>query len=131
VRKFSLTAATNKDGERLILQVAQAFNSGELGKLDKLFGPSLSEFKEMMVGFKSAFPDATFVIEDMFSKGDKVVDRYTISGTHIHPFRGVLPTQKRVSISGISIVRVSKGRISERSGVIDELTLMRQLGVLS
>lgn len=66
-----MTAATNKDGERLVLQVARAFNSGELGKLDELFGPSLSESKEMMLAFKSAFPDATFVVDDMFSKGDR------------------------------------------------------------
>jgi predicted ester cyclase len=38
------------------------------------------------------------------------------------------PTGKRVSVTGIDIVRVAEGRIVEHRGLTDVVGLMRQLG---
>jgi predicted ester cyclase len=59
---------------------------------------------------REAFPDARFTIEDMVGEGDKLADRYTISGTHIRPVLGIAPTGRKIQLSGITIVRISGGR---------------------
>jgi predicted ester cyclase len=79
---------------------------------------------------RAAFPDAQFTIEDMIGEGDKLVDRYTISGTHSRPFLGIPATGRQIHLAGISIVRISAGKIAERWAVTDQLGLLQQLGAL-
>ena len=43
------------------------------------------------------------------AEGDKVVTRYTVSGTHQGEFFGVAPTGERITMSGISIDRFDEG----------------------
>jgi predicted ester cyclase len=92
------------ENERVIHRIAETFNSGNLEQLDDLLGPKLSDCKNSLKISRAAFPNAHFIIENVFSSGHKVVERYTISGTHENPFLGISPTQKHVTISGISIV---------------------------
>jgi predicted ester cyclase len=42
----------------------------------------------------SAFPDAQVTIEDQVAEGDKVVSRFTVSGTHQGEIMGAAPTGK-------------------------------------
>ena len=67
-------------------------------------------------------PHADREVHDLFGAGDKVVSRWTITGTHRGPFLGIAPTNNRVRIDGIAIdlfeagVRVDGGPSSTRSG---------------
>ncbi len=76
-----------------------------------------------------AFPDLHVTVEDVIAEADRVVTRNTVTGTHQGELMGIPPTGKSVSYNEIFIFRFVNGRIAETWGVVDSLSLMRQLGV--
>jgi steroid delta-isomerase-like uncharacterized protein len=82
---------------------------------------------------RAVFPDIHFDVEDMIAEGDKVVSRYTVTGTHQGEFMGIPATGKPVKITTIWIHRLADGRIVEGRdwGEWDRLSLLEQLGALS
>ena len=78
----------------------------------------------------SGFPHYYHEIEDQIAERDKVATRLTLHGTHTGTFWGIPPTGKRVTISGINIVRIVNGLIVEVWANSDNLGLMQQLGVI-
>lgn len=95
---------------------------------DDLHGPE--GVKRYYASLREAFPDLHFTIEDQIAEGDKVVARWTAEGTHKGEFRGIPPSGKQVSLSGITINRVADGTMMEGWTNLDELGLLRQLGAL-
>lgn len=81
-------------------------------------------------GFRAAFPDARFTVEDMIAEGDRVAARLTMRGTHLGPMNGVPATGRAVVVTGMSIERVENGRIAEGWNQNDALGLLGQLGLL-
>lgn len=86
-------------------------------------------YKTQMASFLAAFPDLRFTIEDIVAEKDKVVASWTISGTHKGEFWGVRPTNKKMSMDGITIHHIANGKIIDSYISSDALGLMRQLGV--
>jgi steroid delta-isomerase-like uncharacterized protein len=78
----------------------------------------------------AAFPDLHFTIDDMIAEGDKLAARYTITGTHKGEYMGIPPTNKKVTVSAMSIDRIAGGKFAEEWGMHDTLSLMQQLGVV-
>lgn len=71
-----------------------------------------------------------FTIEDIVAEDDKVVVRWTNAGTHVGEFLGIPPTGKPFSIAGIDIYRVADDRLCEHWHVVDQLSMLGQLGLL-
>jgi len=115
---------------KVIEGIANSFSSGSLDQLDELLGPGVQNFKRDLATLRVAFPDALFKIEDLIGEGDKLVDRFTVTGTHKGPFVGISPTGRRVALPGISVVRIDGGKVVERWGISDQLGLLQQLGAL-
>ena len=74
--------------------------------------------------------DPHFTIEDVVAEGDKVVVRWTNSGTHSGDFLGIPPTGKSFNIAGIDIYRLEEGKLAEHWHVVDQLTMLQQLGLM-
>ena len=83
--------------------------------------------KELARSMRSAFPDLAFVIEDTLVSEDKVLVRWTAYGTHAGTFGGVEGTGRRVSWTGMDLIRFADGRIIELWGNNDALGLFEQL----
>ena len=77
-----------------------------------------------------AFADARFDIDEMFGSGDRVVVRWTLHATHTGPFAGIPPTQKKITVRGISLYRLLDGKITETRNLPDLLALFKQLGTI-
>jgi steroid delta-isomerase-like uncharacterized protein len=71
-----------------------------------------------------------FTIEDVVAEGDRVVVRWTNSGTHVGDFAGIPATGKTFTMSGIDIYRAADGKLCEHWHVIDQLSMLGQLGLL-
>jgi steroid delta-isomerase-like uncharacterized protein len=74
--------------------------------------------------------DGHWEIEDIFSTGDKVVVRWTGSGTHVGEVNGIPPTNKKIQVDAISIHRMADNKIAETWEVWDTLTFLQQIGVV-
>ncbi|MGB2670396.1 MAG: ester cyclase [Candidatus Acidiferrum sp.] len=86
-------------------------------------------YKRICTQYIAAFPDLRFTAEDYISEKDKVVVSWTISGTHKREFRGIPPTNKKISIEGITINHITNGKIMDSYVSLDYLGMMQQLGV--
>ena len=81
--------------------------------------------------FRNAVPDLTYTVEDQVAEGDKVVTRYTASGTHQGEFFGVAGTGKHIEMSGIQIDRFDEsGKLVEEWPEYDLLGAMKQVGAM-
>ena len=93
---------------------------------DEVRGPE--GLKRLATEFFSAFPDHHTAVDDIIAEGDKVVTRWTTRGTHQGYLFGIAPTNRRVTISGITIDRVVDEKIVETWTNMDLAGLMQQLG---
>jgi predicted ester cyclase len=79
---------------------------------------------------RAVWGDWNVTIEEMIAEGDRVMVRWTSSGTHKGEAYGLSPTGKRVTNSGVNIFRIAEGKIAEICDIWDRLWLWQQLGVL-
>jgi len=84
---------------------------------------------QVVTMLSSAFPDQHTTIEDVIAEGDKVVVSATFSGTHQGTFLGIPPTGKHFSQRQIHILRITDGKVAEHWAVMDDLAMLRQLGL--
>jgi steroid delta-isomerase-like uncharacterized protein len=130
-----------KKNKAVIRRLVEAVNNGDLDVVDEIFAsdyvrhdPSAllcdvgrEEYKRVFVSLRRAFPDAQWVMEDLLADGDKVVGRYTFTGTHKGQFFNVLPSGKKVTYPIIAIYRIVGGRIAEDWHIFHSLGLWQQL----
>ena len=97
--------------------------------------PGLPPTKEGVIQYfrimLAAFPDMRMDLQDSFASGNKAVARLRISGTHMGDFAGIPATGNPVSVNLIDITRFGDdGLACEHWGVVDQLSMMQQLGVI-
>ena len=131
------TAARNKELARRFFE--EVWNRGDEAGIDRYiaadaagndptFGAGREAFRRQWRQWRAAFPDLHFAVEDLVAEDDKVVTRWTLTGTHQGEFLGIAPTGRRVSVAGMSLDRIAAGQIAEGFDAWDELGLHRQLG---
>ena len=74
--------------------------------------------------------DGHWQIEEIFSTDDKVVVRWSGSGTHNGDVNGIPATGKKIRVDAIAIHRVAGGKIAETWEVWDTLGFLQQIGVV-
>jgi predicted ester cyclase len=77
-----------------------------------------------------AFSDLRVTVEDAVADRDRVVTRWRLEGTQDGPLMGIAPSGRRVSVEGIRIDRVEKGKIAESWMQMDTMGLLEQIGAL-
>jgi steroid delta-isomerase-like uncharacterized protein len=92
-------------------------------------GPGLNGLKDVLRGMRAAFPDMKWIVEEQVESADKVVSRFTWSGTHQATFLGVPATGRRVTVWGMVIDQFNGEKIKSSRIIMDALGLMAQLGV--
>jgi steroid delta-isomerase-like uncharacterized protein len=91
-------------------------------------GPGMEGLKYAIGLFLDAFPDIHWALDEQIAEGDKVVSRFTWTGTHRGPFLGIPPTGRTVTVWGVVIDVVRGGKFAESRILMDTLGLMQQLG---
>jgi steroid delta-isomerase-like uncharacterized protein len=132
-----------EENKAIVRRYQKAYNTNNLDDLDELVAddlithalmpgmpPGLEGGKQIHRMTIAAIPDLSTAIEDLLAEGDKVVMRFTATGTFKNEFIGLPPTGKLITFTGISIFRLAGGNIVELWGQEDELGLMRQLGAI-
>lgn len=88
------------------------------------------QFKPFYRAFRSAFPDLEVVVEDTIAEGDKLAARCTVRGKHQSDSLGFAATGLTTDFTGITIVRIERGKIVEAWNNFDFMTMYKQLGAL-
>jgi predicted ester cyclase len=91
---------------------------------------SRQAFLEMLRGYVAPFPDLRHDLQDILPSGDRVTVRVVVHGTHSGPYEGVAATRRKVSVEGIHILRIARGKVVEWWAAEDDLGLLRQIGML-
>ncbi len=135
---------TTIDENKTIAQdfIDALFTSGDVGAVDRLLsddfinhdppfgGPAGKEgMRAAAMIFRSACPDWKSQCHFLVGERDLVVEPFTASGTHTGELMGVIGNGQPLTLEGINIFRVREGQIVERWGRLDELGLLRQLGL--
>jgi steroid delta-isomerase-like uncharacterized protein len=124
--------------------IEEGFGAGKLELFDELCAENFVDHDPVMgdqdldgakgtiAGYREAFPDLSFTIDDIVASGDKVVIRWTGQGTFENEFMGQQPTgEKGEPVHGISIDRFDEdGKIAEAWSQWDTLTFMRDVGLI-
>jgi steroid delta-isomerase-like uncharacterized protein len=126
-----------------VQRTIEIFNDGNVGLIDEIYAPDFVNrtaqpgmaptregFKQWATAFRTAFPDIHYTIEDSIEAGDKFVSRLTATGTMRGDFAGMPATGKHATWTEIHIVRTANGQVVEHWGLVQELGMMVQLGVI-
>jgi predicted ester cyclase len=93
--------------------------------------PGVAGMRKSMEELRAAFPDMKVTVQDVIPHGDFVVIRSTMVGTQSGPMMGEKPTGRKVSdVEGIDIVHVVDGKMTEHWGLMDNVKMMTQLGMM-
>ena len=85
-------------------------------------------WKDFVRGFRAAFPDLHYTIDDEIADGEKIVQRVTGHGTMHGDFQGMPASHKAATWQEIHITRFENGKAAEHWGVVDQLSMLAQLG---
>ena len=123
--------------------VEEVINQGRLNRADHLVALDFVELdplpgqqqgreglKDVIRGMRAAFPDLHWVLDEVVAEGDKVVSRFTWTGTHRATFLGIPSTDRKVTVKGVVIDRLVDGKMADSRILMDSLGLMQQLGAL-
>jgi steroid delta-isomerase-like uncharacterized protein len=87
--------------------------------------------KAYLFNYINALPDLKLTVEDIFGEGDRVFSRARLEGTNTGEFHGMPATGKTIDIRWImNAARVQNGKIVEEWETVDQLEIMRQLGLI-
>jgi predicted ester cyclase len=86
--------------------------------------------RDSMLWLGRVFSDQRWEIHHVIAEGDIVALHATHHGRHTGELMGIAPTGHTVAYDYVHIIRFRDGKGVEHWGVRDDMTLMRQLGVL-
>jgi steroid delta-isomerase-like uncharacterized protein len=140
-----MTTTENHNKQLVDTFIQELFTKGDLAAVGRYLDPAFVDHDPPVTGapdgreglrqaaarMRQAMPDWHSDLDQLVAEGDIVVERFTASGTHRGgDLMGVPPTGRTLVLAGINIFRIEGDRIVERWGRLDELGLMRQLGLL-
>lgn len=115
------------------------WSQGKLELKDKLLTPDfvftspsqVVEGSEAVAGYlsylRSAFPDLHFTTHDTIIEEDRAACIWTLHGTQEQEFMGFPAQGQKVALPGVSILKISEGRLSRARTYWDRQTLLEQL----
>ena len=134
-----------EENKAIVRRSVEHADRADLPFYDEIYAPNvrmngqpmgIEGMRQYSAMINAAFPDRRSIIEDMIAEGDRVVVRWTMTGTHTGDlpspsFGRIIPaTGKAVSMTGIDIHRLAGERIVEEISEADRLGLYQQLGVI-
>jgi predicted ester cyclase len=139
-----LGMTTTEDNKHIVSAfITSLFTDGDLAAVDQYLDPDFRNHDAPMPGapdgpegmrmaaetFRKAFPDWRSEAHHLIAEGDLVAEHFTARGTHQSSVMGEVPTGGEVVLHGINIFRIAGGKIVERWGLLDQLSLLQQLGL--
>lgn len=131
----------NNDANKALMRdlYETALNKHQLNQLDRFVDADYTGVKGAKgpAGFGAplqalirSFPDVEWHIEEIIAESDKVMIRWTLTGTHLATYQELPATGKKISIYGIGIFILRNGKVVSGTSYTDRLGFLQGLGVL-
>lgn len=92
--------------------------------------PGREGFTMGLAMVRAAFPDWSSTVDAIIVEGDTVAAMWTVRGTQRGEFMGIPASGRKVEMQEAGFLTFKDGQLLEIRRVADELSLMRQLGVI-
>ena len=108
------------DTDRLLQRFAiDPWSTGDLSGLDETVGDDyvlepgmgVEDLKDAIRSSRASFPDLTLTVLETVTEGDRIAYRWEMTGTHQGDYEGIAPTGRRITASGITLLRLRDGRV--------------------
>ena len=133
----------SEQNKAIVRRFIDIFRTGDMSVIDELLAsnfvdhnpfpeqaPGPEGMKQVIGMMRTTFPDMQVSVDDMIAEGDRVVARWTGTGTHRGEFMGVPATGNKVTVTGIGIDRIEGGKIVEHWEQFDAMGMMQQIGAI-
>lgn len=109
--------------------IAPEFRRHDPGLPFEMRGPD--GVKQLADALHPGIPDMRLPIEDVIAEGEKVLVRLRVQGTHGGDLMGVPASGRPIDIAVLDLFQFRDGRLVEHWALLDNLGLLRQIGVSS
>lgn len=98
----------------------------DLGRRPDTPGPKLGiqGRQDFVAEFRAAVPDINVKIDDMTEEGNRIVARFTASGTWKGEWRGNRPSGKRIKVPGVAVCHIENGKCASCEVTYDENAML-------
>ena len=125
------------DGKDLVRRyLDDVFSGGRLDSMDAYLAGEkfMHGVAELVTRWRTAFPDFTETVEEVYHDGDRVITVSSLTGTHDGVLESrigpIAPTGRSVRWSRIAIRRLDGDRFVDGYFEEDDIGLLQQLGAL-
>ena len=137
--------SSRSDVTAIARRFIQAWNAGQRQVVDELAAPDLTvsythypepyhgpeAFKAMLAKTHRYVPDLTMDVHDVIADGTQAVVHWTYRGTFQNgEMFGVSASGQSIEVTGVTIYEIEDGAVQREEGVVDNLALMQQLGMM-
>lgn len=135
-----MSQANEKTMRRLVDEV---INNRHLAVIDEIIHPDYvyrtpgqelhgrQALRELFTAYHAALPDMKVEINDLVCTDSKAVLLFTLTGTQQNELMGIPPTGNQLNINGMTCSRIEHGQIIEEWELLDQLTMLQQLDMVS
>ncbi len=109
--------------------IAPGFKRHDPGLPFEVVGPA--GIRKLADALLPGIPDMELPIEDLVAEGEKVLARLRVRGTHKGDLMGIAPTGRKIDIAVLDLFQIRDGKLIEHWALLDNLGMLRQLGVTS
>ena len=132
------------DNKTIARNFLDGFNGSNLASVEEWVAPNFTNidpgtpplpagpegYRLLINGYRTAFPDLQMTVDDMVAEGDKVAVRWTARGNNTGPLMNMPASGKAATVTGISILTISGGKVAEQRSNWDTLGMLQQFGVI-
>jgi steroid delta-isomerase-like uncharacterized protein len=132
------------DNKTIARNFLDGFNGSDLSSVEEWVAPNFTNidpgtpplpagpegYRLLIKGYRTAFPDLQMTVDDMVAEGDRVAVRWTAHGNNTGPLMNMPASGKAATVTGISILTISGGKVAEQRSNWDTLGMLQQFGVI-
>ncbi len=116
------------DLDRVMACYDAAYEGTDVGEAATHQG--ITSVRKMVRRWFRAFPDLHVEAETVISEGNHVALGWLLHATHSGAFMRIPPTQRPITMRGVSLMTVADGQITHGSRIWDMAAFLRNVGLL-
>jgi len=114
--------------DALVSFYAPNYEGMDVGQPEKVRG--VEGVQQSLTRYLQAFPDIHFTTEDILIRGSTIALVWQAQGTHQGILMHIPPTDRKVTVRGVSLLTVQNGLIVKASYIWDVAGMLRGIGLL-